>query len=91
MPKKKKIKLEGLKVESFVTMTNGQAKKAQGGRTETDTCQTICTDCTTDVSCDTCESCDTEICETCYTCPTCAYSCQPNCTWYTSPCKCGPY
>ena len=89
MPKKKKIKLEGLKVKSFVTVSDGQTKKALAGATRTVTCNTNCGQ-ETCLTCLTCESCNTEICATCNTCQTCPYSCQPDCTWYTSPCKCDP-
>lgn len=80
MPKKKKIKLEGLKVKSFVTVSDGQTKKALAGATETVTCETHCGECT--------DSCVT--CETCHTCNH-QYTCPVDCTWWTSPCKCGPY
>ena len=78
MPKQKKLKLNELKVKSFVTMSNGQSHQVRagadsdtpipcvgtGGTGETECGSCICP---TDPTNCTCETCDTE-CNTCATC-----------------------
>ncbi|NIM10689.1 MAG: hypothetical protein GTO45_01780 [Candidatus Aminicenantes bacterium] len=87
MSKKKKLKLEGLKVKSFVTLLNKKSREVRGGEQNTkpfDLCDPTDQSCETcDESCVfgtcyvTCGTCDTEICNTCYTCGTC--TCQYTC------------
>ena len=79
MPKKLKLGLKGLRVQSFVTSLHNEEKSVvKGGlsdpicsevncaTTPYGTCATYQT-CPTD--CNTCNTCDT--CVTCYTCDTC--------------------
>ena len=88
MPKAKKLKLNELKVKSFVTLLDQDTRQVKGGNTwticrtcgpECETLDTCYTDCGTCVSCDTCVTCDT--CETCGA--SCPYSecktCGPEC------------
>lgn len=79
MPKKKKLQLNDLKVQSFVTDLKGKVHlvKVRGGVNSdtpipcgtggcTDTCETVCgscVTCNTECSCVTCETC--ESCEPC--------------------------
>jgi hypothetical protein len=78
MPKQKKLKLNELKVKSFVTMSNGQSHQVRGGvhsdtpipcPPATNTCETPCgsCECPTDPTLCTCYTCETE-CNTCATC-----------------------
>jgi hypothetical protein len=94
MPKKLKLDLNGLRIQSFVTSLDKRDKsKVRGGITAslncpdctegcpTQTCYTNCGTCNT-CTCDTCETnCGT--CVTCATCPTCYWkvnTCAPDCT-----------
>lgn len=92
MPKKLKLDLGGLKVQSFVTsLENGDEKKIKGGATlvtcETcepecpsgGTCLTACGTCNTCVTCNTCPASCGGTCDSCYfKCPT--YE-DPDCTF----------
>jgi len=81
MPKKKKLKLNDLKVQSFVTDLKGQVHmvKVKGG-VNSDTpipCGGTGTDVSCETICGTCDTCNTECtCLTCETCATCE-SCEP--------------
>jgi hypothetical protein len=89
MPKKKKLKLNELKVKSFVTVLSDESKAVKGGSVSI--CKTCGLECsvgcpeTYDTECPSCGgTCRTE----CGSCETCA-TCGPSCPW--SECKtCGP-
>jgi hypothetical protein len=73
MPKKLRLDLGNLKVQSFVTSLEGdEASKVKAGATNDTMCLPGCSDeCTdTEVSCS---------CYTCDTCDTCALSCPGSC------------
>ena len=73
MPKQKKLKLNDLKVKSFVTLLNKDTRQVKGGGTWT-ICKTCGTECPPTDTCNTdCGTCVT--CETCETCQTCGASC----------------
>jgi hypothetical protein len=84
MPKKLKLDLKGLKVQSFVTsLEDGEKKQVKGGdpytlETDCPSCLPTCNSC--QVTC--AESCY-GTCETCASCPTCnpkVYTCaNPDC------------
>ena len=87
MPKQKKLKLNELKVKSFVTLLNEGTRKVKGGT------WTICKTCGSECECETLDTCPTDCgtcvtCQTdctCVTCETCGASCP------YSICKtCGP-
>ena len=90
MPKKLKLDLKGLKVQSFVTsLDKGEESKIKGGSVvntvcPVSTCPGACEPPgtpTCDTICGTCETCET--CVTCATCPTCYWkvnTCAPDCT-----------
>lgn len=80
MPKKLKLDLKGLKVNSFVTSLDNRGKGVvMGGRTITIICTACCGSvgvCPTDVTCVTCDTCET--CNTdCGSCGTCQTDCSP--------------
>lgn len=83
MPKKFKLDIESLKVQSFVTSLNNEAKrKIRGGEIPTDTCFS-CPDtyqeCNTYTECPTCPGGTCASCETLGPCQTCD-SCGPTCS-----------
>jgi len=71
MPKRKKLKLENLKVQSFVTLTNADAGELRAGGTWT-ICKTCGSECGTQCGCTwtICRTCGDE-CETLLTRPDC--------------------
>jgi hypothetical protein len=71
MPKKLKLNLSDLKVQSFVTSLNKEDKQNIKGGTDPVACSLTLIWCCayTPVSCETCETCET--CKTCETCHTC--------------------
>jgi hypothetical protein len=67
MPKKKKLLLKALKVQSFVTELGNEGQKVRGGESAETNCDPTCeAPCVTN-SCATCNTCYT----TCYTCTGC--------------------
>lgn len=76
MPKKMKLDLSGLKVQSFVTsLDSGAEKKIKAGETLVSCPGPVCTD-TCRATCEaTCVTCG----DTCATCDTCAPTCGATC------------
>jgi len=96
MPKKKKLKLGSLKVQSFVTELGDEAKKAKGGVTANTQCIAgSCLECSegiciTDFGSDcvgTCNTCLTN-CGTCGTCLTDCGTCETCGTCYITVPSC---
>jgi hypothetical protein len=81
MPKKLRLDLDGLRVQSFVTSLDKRDKsKIKGGLTINSNCPD-CTevDCYTQTcftECGTCNTCQTD-CGTCESCESCIYTCFP--------------
>jgi hypothetical protein len=81
MPKKTKLRLEGLKIQSFVTSIGDKARMVRGGAEATvpiETCEIACDTWPGD----TCETCNTD-CGSCWSCDTCSCPvftvCIPKC------------
>ncbi len=89
MPKKLKLNLKGLKVQSFVTSLKDEEKtKIRGGDVLTNSClqcTETCQGCNTYTDCPTCPegtcvSCETfSPCHTCETCPELTCTCPQVC------------
>lgn len=93
MPEKKKLKLNELKVKSFVTMEKDEAGKIKGGSVSIcKTCgseciatcgctATVCSDCCpgTDTCNTNCGTCYYTECGTCLTCPPCNWTIERTC------------
>ena len=91
MPKKMKLDLKGLKVQSFVTsLEDGDKTKIKGGVSNTMNCPDCTEDCESVTFCGTCGTyctcigtCGGATCDTCDSCPaTCvpkAQTCDPEC------------
>lgn len=76
MPKKKKLQLHNLKIQSFVTSLGDQTRMVRGGAENTipiETCEIACDTWPGD----TCDTCATD----CGTCWTCQYTCT--CHYFT--------
>jgi hypothetical protein len=88
MPKKLKLDLNGLRIQSFVTsLEKRDESKIKGGLTVNTNCPETCaTDCgTCGTQCGSCDTCTCDTCETnCGTCVTCA-TC-PTCYWKVLTC-----
>lgn len=86
MPKKLKLDLGGLKVQSFVTsLDNGDEKKIKAGATAAtcggETCDPECplTEYTCQTDCGTCNTCPISCGGSCATCNPKVYTCDPEC------------
>ncbi len=84
MPKKLKLDLNGLKVQSFVTSVDNSVQKKIKAGISTRPCSETCGPCYTETCYTECGTCETE-CGTCATC-TCATdcgTCHITCPWKT--------
>ena len=70
MPKKKKVQLSALKVQSFVTELGNEAHKVRAGESVETNCDPTC-----ELPCVLTDSC-AGTCNTCYTCY-CSPGCKP--------------
>ena len=95
MPKKMKLALKGLKVQSFVTsLEDGAKTKIKGGATEAFTCPPedctySCNSCAATCPGATCGASCGGTCVSCPTCETCYQTCSPNEQTCVAPCTTG--
>jgi hypothetical protein len=84
MPKKMKLRLKDLKVQSFVTQLGDEIRRVKGGVSENTLCILTCMyPCGTEETCETCDTCETcgASCGGTCTCDTCQHSCGGTCEY----------